>query len=556
MSSPGGSRRASPRRLFVEPGRLLGRVYFYTSSIEKYLQARLVFDRHGLTVDYFKSKTEPYDEDYAGTTPDLLTKAISQITGRIGSGHPVFVEDTSLRLEALSEPLRDYPGMHVKDWFAATSFEDCDSALRAAGGDRTAVVKSDIALKIPGLDRPVLFHGETAGRVADGPPAFVVNPQYPWLTPETFNGWFVPDSCGQPLGALPLEEALGHDFRVRAFEHLIDRLEEYAAALNLPPAAYRRKRPLAKQGEEADSLFSTPYGNPAPALLVVGRTCAGKTTFAEHVSAQHGLKYIEASAVVRSLGVERLPADDPDGFAFAMRALDQLGHDIVAREIVRRYGDQLDGPFVVSGLRDVEELRSMRELVPRVKVVLVEASERTRFERHVLRARAGAELTIGEFRARDSRQDAFGLLPVVEDLADIRILNEGRVEEYRHQVDAVIGDRGSEPGVDMRAHPRHGPEHHQLYRCLKILQQAGVPLQCDEIEARSAELGAVSIRHNNANKVLRAVPALAQRLDPANGNASQQDSARVRYAITGPGATYLSLLDGRGDRFTSQNADD
>lgn len=556
MSRPVPSRRSAPRQLFVEPDRLIGRVYFYTSSIQKYLQARLVFDRHGLTVDYFKSKTDPYDEDYAGTTEDLLIKAISQITGRIGSGHPVFVEDTSLRLEALSQPLRDFPGLQVKHWFATTSFEDCDAALKAVGDDRTAIVKSDIALKVPGLDRPVLFHGETTGRVADRPPDFSVNPQYPWLTPDTFNGWFVSDGCAEPLGALPLEEALRHDFRVRAFENLIDRLEEYAAALNLPPTAYRRKRPLMNPVEEPHSLFSTPESRPAPALLVVGRTCAGKTTFAEYASAQHGLKYIEASAVVRSLDVEPLPTDDQEGFTFAMRALDQLGHDIVPREIVRRYGDQLEGPFVVSGLRDLEELRLMRNLVPRAQVVFVEASERTRFERHVLRARAGAETTMGEFRDRDSRQDAFGLLPVIEDLADIRIMNEGRLEEYHQQIGAAIGHRGAEPGVDLEAHPRHGPAHHQLYRCLKILQHAREPLQCDEIEARSAELGAVPIRHNNANKVLKAVPALAQRLDPLNGNGSNHDSARVRYTITTSGSTYVSLLEARADRFTSQDADE
>lgn len=555
MSSPEDLLRASTRRLFVEPRRLLGRVYFYTSSIDKYFQARLVFDRHGLTVDYFKSKTEPYDEDYAGTTADLLRKAISQITGRVGRGHAVFVEDTSLRLEALSDSQSDYPGMRVKDWFASTTFEECDSALRAAGGDRTAVVKSDIALKIPGLDRPVLFHGETAGRVADGPPDFLVNPQYRWLTPKTFNGWFIPDGCDEPLGALPIDKALVHDFRVRAFGKLIDRLEEYAAALNLPPTAYRRNRPLAKPSDAADSLFSTPESNLTPALLVVGRTCAGKTTFAEHASAQHGLKYIEASEIVRSLDVERSPADDPQGFAYAMRALNQLGHDIVAREIVARYGGQLDGPFVVSGLRDVKELRYMRHLVPRAKVVLVEASERTRFERHVQRARAGAGLTIGEFRARDGQQDAFGLLPIVEDLADIRVLNEGRIEEYRRQVDDVVAYRGSASGVDLRARPRHGPEHHQLYRCLKILQQAGMPLQCDEIEARSAEGGGIRIRHNNANKVLRAVPSLALRLDPANGSGSQ-GAPRVRYSITDLGSTYLRLLEGRGEVFTSRSTDD
>ena len=537
--------RPRPRRLFLEPERLLGKVYFYTSSIEKYLQARLVFDRHGLTVDYFKSKTDPYDEDYRGTTSDLLTRAISQVTEQVGRGNLVFVEDTSVRIEALSEAARDFPGMQVKHWFQVTTFDELDAALRAAGGDRTAVVKSDIALKIPGLDRPILFHGETSGTVADRPPTFTADPQYPWLTPETFNGWFVPDGCDEPLGALRIEASLVHDFRVRAFESLIDRLEEYAAALNLPPSAYRRRRTLSRAAKDAPSLFSRTEDDTGPALLVVGRTCAGKTTLAEYASTRHDLLCVEASSIVRSLNVERLPSDDPDGFAFAMRALDQLGHDVVPREILRRYGDRLQGPFVISGLRDIEEIGYMRHEIPWARVVLIDASERTRYERDVRRARAGSEVSLTQFRARDRQQDAFGLLPVVEDLADVRIVNEGKMADYHRQVDAVIANRADEPGVDLAAHPRHGPEQHQLYRCLKILEQAGRALQCDEIEARSAELAGGAIRHNNANKVLKAVPALAHRLDPPNGSVTEQDTARVQYAVTSGGRMYVRLLESR-----------
>jgi inosine/xanthosine triphosphate pyrophosphatase family protein/dephospho-CoA kinase len=545
--------RRPPRRLFFEPPRSLARIYFYTSSIEKYLQARLVFDQHGLTVDYFKSKTDPYDEDYGGTTTDLLTRAIAQVTEHVGSGQLVFVEDTSVRIEALSGA-KDMPGMQIKQWFQETTFADLDIALREAGGDRRAIVKSDIALKLPGLDRALLFHGETRGSIAPVSPQFSGHPQYPWLTPETFNGWFVPDGVDLPLGALSLDESLPLDFRVRSFEQLIDRLEEYAAALNLPASAYRTRRTPAALREQTPSLFSTSEASLPPALLVVGRTCAGKTTFAEYASGRHGLLYIEASALVRSLQA-RPGVDDRDAFAFAKRTLDELGHDIVGKEIVRRYGDKLDGPFVVSGLRDIDEVRYLQGVVPRARLALVEASERTRFERHVRRARAGAETTLAEFRERDTQQDAFGLLPVVDDLAEIRIVNEGNLHEYQRQVDAVIAYRSDESGVDLAAHPRHRPAHHQLYRCLKILAEAKVALQCDQVEALSSELGRVGIRHNNANKVLKLVPALARRLDPPDGTAGDQDSARVRYEITSAGRTYLFLLERREAQFLSQESD-
>lgn len=554
MSDDDDDRRSPVRKLFAEPTRALDKIYFYTSNIQKYLQARLVFARHGLTVDYFKSKTDPYDEDYGGTTADLLTRAISQVTDQIGRGRLVFVEDTSLRVEALSAPDVDVPGMQVKHWFKNTTFDELDSAIAEAGGNRAAVVKSDIALKVPGLDRPLLFHGETAGHVVRQPPDFDPDPQHPWLTPYTFNGWFVPDGCDVPLGALSLAESLPHDFRVRAFEQLMDRLEEYTAALNLPPSAYRRKRTRAPLVADAPSLFDATETNP-PALLAVGRTCAGKTTCAEYAHESHGLLYVEASKVVRSLDVEALPTDDPEGFAFAMRALGQLGHDVVPREIVRRHGADLDGPFVISGLRGIEEIRYMLEAVPRARIVLIQASERTRFERHVRRARPGAETTLGEFQARDSRQDAFGLLPVVDDLADVRVINEESMDAYQRQIDAVVADRAGVPGVDLATHPRHGPKQHQLYRCLAILNKSDGPLRCDEIESRSTGQSGIPIRHNNANKVLKAVPALAQRIAPPTDANGDQDTARVRYAITSGGVTYVRLFEARWDRLEDNDAD-
>jgi dephospho-CoA kinase/inosine/xanthosine triphosphate pyrophosphatase family protein len=509
--------------------------------MDKYLQARRVFEKHLIQVDYFKGRMEPYEEDYSGTSEDLLTAAIEQVTSHVGGGHLVFIEDTSLRLEAFSSSIVDSPGMRVKHWFEATTFEQCDAAIKSHGGDRRAIVKSDIALKIPGVKRPVFFHGESSGSVATTAPEFSINPQYPWLTPHTFNGWFIPDGCFAPLGALEVEEAFAHDFRIRAFEKLIERLEEYSGVLNLPGSAYRRRRTLRTPRYETPSLFATSSERPSATLLVVGRTCAGKTTLAEYISGHHGMTHIEASSVVRSLGEPRLDTDDSGGFDYAMRVLNTKGRAVVAQTIVERYGGDLERPVVISGLRDIEEVKYMKESIPGSMVVLVEAPERTRFERHIRRGRQGAETRLLDFRKRDRRQDEFGLLPVVEDLADVRVLNDGRLVEFHYQIDGLLEGRGDTSGVELHLRPRHGPNHNQLFRCLTILESKGGALSCDEIQRLSTVHGTQEIRHNNANKVLKAVPALVDRLDPSGG----EDSARVRYEIREAGRTYLTLMQSR-----------
>ena len=287
------SSRADVRTVFGLRRRLLPR--FHTTSVAKFLQARLVFGRAGLDIHAFRSDERPYPETYEGTSTDLLREGLTALLGRIGRSSLVFIEDTSLRVNALSAHA-DVPGLAVKEWFADLDADDMLAAINRSG-DPGAVVRSDVALYVPGLDGIITFRGETAGIVAGCPPSFQENPLYPWLTPNSFNGWFIPDGASTRLGAMTLEESWHYDFRVKAFTQLIDRLAEYAALLNLTPSAYRRAQVFAP-----GQLSILPVARPL--LLVTGRICAGKTTLADCVRLHKNLPTIESSAIVRTLAAE------------------------------------------------------------------------------------------------------------------------------------------------------------------------------------------------------------------------------------------------------------
>ena len=197
-------------------------VSFYTSNLAKFLQARMVFERSGLTLRHLKSRTDPYQEDYEAGKTELLKRAIAQVQLRIGHDTPFFVEDTSLRIEALSPGRADFPGLRVKEWFQQGGFEELDSRLRREGNDRSAVVKSDIALHLPGLDQPAFFHGETRGAVADSASVQTQPPRYPWLGSDTFNAWFIPEGAIRRLSDMDFEVSCEHDFRVRALVGLLE----------------------------------------------------------------------------------------------------------------------------------------------------------------------------------------------------------------------------------------------------------------------------------------------------------------------------------------------
>lgn len=518
--------RPTLREVFLSKEKQL-QVFFYTSSVSKYLHARVVFGRSGLILHEFKSRREPYSEDYDAGKEVLLARAVAEILGSVGSGSLFFVEDTSLRIDAMSTGAEDYPGLRVKEWFPEAKFKDVDDVLRAKK-NRSAVIKSDIALHVPGLSRPIHFHGESKGVIADQLPDFEENRQFPWLTPHSFNGWFVPEGAARVLGQMSLEESWQYDFRTRALEQLISRLEEYTATLNAPSSAHMRK----EVDPPLDQLSLLPPPEDQKVYVVVGHTCAGKTTFGEYAQLA-GLQFVEASGVLRMIAQSK-GLSDSDAFNLAKTTLDQFGPDVVARKIVQLYTN-IDRGLVISGFRTIEELELFKKHVTHAQVVLIEASERTRFQRHLERGRYESIRSLEQFRTHDAQQWSLGLLRVAEDFADIRITNEGTKDEFYMRIDALL--RGRElvgiAGISTRVQPRHAIDENQLFRCLASLDDAGRPLSCDEIQENTGGSGS-PVRHNNANKVLKRVPELARRLE--------LEGTRVRYEITNAGRAYLRYM--------------
>ena len=542
--------RPSPRPVFLETSRRLN-VKFYTSNVQKYLQAKLVFERFGVDLHHFKSQVDPYTENYELGKEQLLLKAVDEVTSSIGRSSLFFVEDTSLRIDALSEGDKDVPGLAVKEWFARTTFKALNKLLPKEVAGRSATVKSDIALHVPRLVDPILFHGETSGTVAATAPTFGEDPFHPWLTPNNFNGWFIPDGSMRRLGEMSLEESWSYDFRIAALTALVSRLEEYAAILNASRDCYSLV-PSFSMPADQPSLFGPP---PLVVFVVVGPTCSGKTTFGQ-IAARNNtdLKVIEASDIVRSFrrrSDKRLTAYD-----FASHLLREKGPDVIARKIVNMYRMEEGGTFIITGFRTLEELETIQNVAPQAKVLLIEGgSGRTRYSRYLKRGR-DPRMSYEEFMTHDKKQWAFGLLRVAEDFADVKITNEASLDVYSSKVMSVVNDPDHPiAGVSVNTRPRHVLAVHRLFRCLSILAETGRTMTCEEIEEKTETEGLHSsesemsedhnierkprhtgkrITPNNVNKILKQAPELAQRLET--------NFDRIRYKITDTGRAYIRLM--------------
>lgn len=521
--------RIEMRDAFLRLPRQL-QVTFFTSSRAKFSQASTIFKMSGARLAFRRHDEEPYEEDYSGGKEQLLAEAIKEIRRREGVTAIFFIEDTSIRIDALSKH-SDFPGLQAKEWFVDANHED---VLRSADefGSRACSVESCIALSLPGLDRPVYFYGVTDGNLVTQLPSPQANLSTPWLDPTSFSGWFVPTGATRTLGEMSLEGSFTYDFRAKSLMLLLDRLEELTVALNVGPGSYRRLE-YSDVSSEADlqpSMFELPEWTTHKArqvILVVGPTCSGKTTFGVQVSNDRGCDFVDASSLVRRRRVGR-DVEKKIG-DFAAEVLDREGFDMVAREIAQIYG-RTDSPLVVTGLRTIEEIQHLRLVWPELILVSLHAPQRVRYQRFVERA-SREELTFSEFQQKDDQQAELGLLPVADELADYIVDNVGTIGEFVAMARGVAGLPGGSMRGVVKVNARLSSEESQLFRCLVALRRAGRALTTQEI---SSALGG-AVLHNNANKMLKRYSALARR--------RESPSTNVRYEITQHGLAFLSSLE-------------
>lgn len=514
-------------RRVLERDRLL-KVFFYTSNIQKLAQARLIFSRHAYPLSHFATSREPYEEDYSGGTHQLLSNAIAEISGRFGIRSCFFVEDTSLRIEALSSE-SDFPGVAVKEWFNEISFNELDAQLNATGNNRRAIVKSDIGLHIPGLEQPIFFHGETHGTIAATPPTFRPNPVYPWLTPETFNGWFIPDGASKRLGEMEVEESLGFDFRSKSLMLLVERLSEYGAVANLSQAHFVTRRLNNTRHPELPLLAGR-----RRVIVFIGPSCAGKTTAGDILNREFGCLVIEASSMLRDIAQEHGETVTSGEEAFAF--LCHHGKAIVAETIADFVEQSPDDLVVVTGFRTIEEIDCFSQRISNLLIVHVNAEIKIRFLRHVARARDKDPRTLRAFSAKDEEQAAFGLLRVADEVADITITNEGDLTSFERAVISTATYNSDIKAGSTARRTSRTSQNSELIRCLTALYEINRAATCREISDKTAESGS-PVRVYNTNRALKAVPELAQRLEGRG--------QLVRYKIRPEGIMLLHLLTRR-----------
>ncbi|MEV7046151.1 non-canonical purine NTP pyrophosphatase [Amycolatopsis sp. NPDC051061] len=402
-------------------------IYFSTSNLGKLAQARLVMCQYGFEVNKLLGHSSEYSEPYGMEREAFLSAGLQEVVERAGSSSIVFIEDTTVRIHALSNETMEFPGQETKEWFARTNHDALLTEIERNGGDRTATVRSDIALHVPGLDRFVFFFGSQTGAVADEPAQADGNVAYPWLGRRDFSSWFIPSGGTRPLAAMSYEESRRFDYREHCLRQVAARLQEYQAVGQSSPSLFK-KRKTREPGQM--SLVSDLYLDDL--IVIVGKIGAGKTTIGRYLSMVHNLPHFEGSTLVKQVAV-RMNIDGQHGFDLADRLFATCGLDVVEREVVWPAFERGGGPIVYTGARTLEGLLYLRKKAQetglRCIVWHVDAPEMTRHIRVIERVRDGDNVAGHRFDADSARDTEYGAAKYADVIADCHIRNTRGVGE-------------------------------------------------------------------------------------------------------------------------------
>ncbi len=404
---------------------------FITSNSAKLAHARHLCREYAVRIskqkNYGVGYIEPRVEDRNELIKMSVEDAIIRFRKSVSNSESkfFFIEDTSVVINNLSHE-KEYPGVDIKYWMRENTFDDIDKELKKNGNDRSAIVRSDLILVLTEeLARQEgspykIFTSKVTGRITEKEYHVNTQPLYPWLSEKTFNKWFIPDGCIEPMSLLNIVDADKFDFRAGAFNQMLDFLHRNQIIYTNEEYQKSRSQQL--------SLF-VPVN-----FIICGPTCAGKTTLATYLIENYSYYHLEASDFMYLSYYERhgIGSEVPIG-DFAEQALKD-NPSIVTDQIIQNIKKIKSVPVVITGFRNPKEVESFKSQYKgnfAVTLIYVDADQNIRFERSRSRNRyQEKDTTYDDFKKRDEQQRGMGLPLIEDDSQSKKITNNGTYQEF------------------------------------------------------------------------------------------------------------------------------
>lgn len=171
------------------------------------------------------------------------------------------------------------------------------------------------------------------------------------------------------------------------------------------------------------------------AIAFTGMPGAGKTE-AVKVAKEMGIKIISMGDEVRNeVAKRKLEPNDKNLGKIADEMRKIYGKDIWARRCLEKIGKE--DIVVIDGIRNIEEVETFRNKIKDFILVAIHASPSTRYKRMMERKREDDSKDTKILKEREKRELEWGIGNVIA-MADIVVINEGDLEEFRKKIREII----------------------------------------------------------------------------------------------------------------------
>jgi len=132
-----------------------------------------------------------------------------------------------------------------------------------------------------------------------------------------------------------------------------------------------------------------------------------------------------------------LEINDENVGRIANEMRERYGKDIWAKRTFEKIDPSWD-TVVIDGIRNIEEVEFFREKLGKdFTLVAIHASPETRYRRLMERRREDDSTTLEKIKERDERELRWGIGVVIA-MADVIIVNEGSLDEFRKRVKDIL----------------------------------------------------------------------------------------------------------------------
>lgn len=180
---------------------------------------------------------------------------------------------------------------------------------------------------------------------------------------------------------------------------------------------------------------------------ITGTNAAGKDTVVDLLKGKYGFRNYSLSDEIKYELVKRGLDYTRDNLIVTGNDLrEKFGPGELAFRAIKRAENDKPENILFTSIRNPAEISGLKKIFPDFKLIFIDAPIEMRYERAKKRGSAGkigeAEYSFEQFKEKEDRELRGGKneqqLLTCRDLADIKVMNAGTIEELQRKIETVL----------------------------------------------------------------------------------------------------------------------